>query len=75
VKEAIMTAAEKWVAEGEARGIAKGKAELLRKLLTLKFGELSEEAQQTLARASEIQLDRWTERILSAETLDAVIRS
>jgi hypothetical protein len=77
VKDAMTTMAERWQAEGEARGLAKGKAEgkaeLLRKLLTLKFGELSDDAQQRLARASEIQLDRLTERLLAADTLDAVL--
>ncbi|HYP98534.1 MAG TPA: DUF4351 domain-containing protein [Polyangiaceae bacterium] len=77
-----MTAAERWQAEGEARGIAKGraegkaegKAELLQRLLTLKFGALPEDARHRLAHASEIQLDRWSEQILTADTLDAVIQ-
>jgi predicted transposase/invertase (TIGR01784 family) len=97
VKEALMTLAEKWKAEGEAKGKAEGeakgkaegeakgkaegeakgkaegKAETLRKLLTLKFGELSEAAASRIASASEAELDRWVERVLSADTLNAVI--
>ncbi|HKY41324.1 MAG TPA: Rpn family recombination-promoting nuclease/putative transposase [Polyangiaceae bacterium] len=72
-KDALMTLAEKWIAEGEARGKAEGKAETLRKLLILKFGELSETASRRLAVASEPDLDRWIERVLSAETLDDVM--
>jgi hypothetical protein len=69
VKEALMTLAEKWMAEGEARG----KAEVLRKLLALKFGELPEVAQLRIARATEADLDRWAARVLSTETLAGVI--
>jgi predicted transposase/invertase (TIGR01784 family) len=68
-KEPIMTLAEKWKAEGEA----KGKAETLRKLLTLKFGNLSEAAVQSIANVSEVELDRWLERVLTADSLDAVV--
>jgi predicted transposase/invertase (TIGR01784 family) len=82
VKDAQMTTiAEKWTAEGraegEARGRAEGKAEgkadTLRKLLTLRFGELSEPTQLRIAGASEAELDRWVERVLTADTLDAVL--
>ena len=79
VKEAIMTLAERWQAEGEARGLlkgkAEGKAEVLRKLLTLKFGELPAAALQLLSQADETQLERFIERLLTAETLDAVLLS
>jgi len=81
VKEALMTLAEKWKAEcearGEARGEAKGKIEgkieTLRKQLTLKFGELPEAAALRLASASEAELDLWVERVLTADTLDALL--
>jgi hypothetical protein len=79
VKEAIMTLAERWQAEGEARGIAKGKAEgkaeMLSRLLLLKFGHLPDDAQQRLGQAAEAQLDLWTERLLTAETLADVMVS
>jgi hypothetical protein len=64
-----MTLAEKWFTQGEA----KGKAESLRKLLTLKFGELPQAIAQRLATASEPELDLFIERVLSAATLDQVI--
>ena len=81
----MTTIAEKWEAEGEARGRAQGKAEgkaegraqgkaeTLRKLLTLRFGELSEASELRIASASEEELDRWVERVLTADTLNAVI--
>lgn len=77
LKEAIMTLAEKWKTEGEAKGRAEGEArgrtETLRKQLTLKFGELSEPAAHRLATATDAELDRWIERVLVADTLDAVL--
>jgi predicted transposase/invertase (TIGR01784 family) len=78
VKDAQMTTlAEKWTAEGKAEGRAEGKAEgkaeTLRKLLTLRFGELTEATELRLAGASEAELDCWVERVLTAETLDAVV--
>jgi Fic family protein len=72
-KDALMTLAEKWIAEGEARGEARGKAETLRKQLTLKFGELSAATLSRLATASEAEIDRFIERILTASTLDEVL--
>lgn len=61
---------------GEARGRIAGKADLLRKLLTMRFGELSESSGLRIASASEAELERWAERVLSAdadETVDAVL--
>jgi flagellar biosynthesis/type III secretory pathway protein FliH len=60
-------------AEGEARGRAEGKADTLRKLLTLRFGELSEATELRLAHASESELDRWVERVLTANSLGDAI--
>jgi flagellar biosynthesis/type III secretory pathway protein FliH len=80
-KEAIMTLAEKWFtegraegkAEGRAEGKAEGKAESLRKLLTLKFGDVPQPVLHRLANASEAELDRFTERLLSAATIDEAL--
>lgn len=65
-------------AEGEARGRAegeaRGRAELLLKLLQLKFGALSDAAIARVRAASTDELDRWGERVLTAEALDDVWR-
>lgn len=76
----MTTIAEKWIADaeakgravGEARGRIAGKADLLRKQLTLRFGELSESSDLRIASASEGELERWAERVLTANTVDAV---
>jgi len=73
VKEALMTLAEKWMADGEAKGKAEGKAEALRKLLTLKFGPLPEATASRLATATQTDVDRWLELVLTADTLPAVL--
>ena len=59
-------------AEGKAEARAEARVELLRELLALKFGELPPQAAQRLVSASEAELRRWSERVLSAESLDAV---
>jgi hypothetical protein len=69
----MMTLAEKWKAEGHAKGKVEGKAETLRKLLTLKFGKPPQAAAHRIANGSEVDLDRWLERVLSADSLDAVV--
>lgn len=58
--------------EGRAEGQVKGQAKTLGKQLQLKFGQLPDAISQKLQQASEAELDLWTERILFAESLDAV---
>ena len=76
-KEELMTLAEKWMAEGEAKGKAegeaKGKAELLHKLASLKFGPLPEGIAERFERATIAELDTWAERVLTAPTLEAML--
>jgi hypothetical protein len=79
-KEAIMTLAEQLEDRGEQRGLAKGRVEgrvegarsVLLKLLALKFTAVNPEFDERIASASEADLQQWTERILSASSLDEV---
>ena len=41
--------------------------------MTLRFGALSEATEGRIAAASEVELDRWVERVLTADTLQSVI--
>jgi hypothetical protein len=59
-------------AECEAKDVLKGRAELLKKLLTLKYGPLSRDVEDRLAKASLGELDLWTERILTANQIQDV---
>jgi hypothetical protein len=53
-------------AEGEAKGRAEGEARVLIKLLTLKFGALSDAVKDRVQTARVEELELWTERVLSA---------
>jgi len=46
---------------------------MLRKQITLKFGELPEWADQRLVEATDEQLDEWVMQILSADSLEALL--
>ena len=51
---------------------AEGRVETLMRLLTLKFGALPEGAQARLRAASADQLATWTDRVLTATTLEEI---
>jgi hypothetical protein len=60
-------------AEGEVRGEARGRAEMLLKLLTLRFAPPSDAVVARVRGASIDELERWTERVLSAASIDDVL--
>lgn len=55
-----------------AEGFAEGKAELLERLLTRRFGAVPAWAVERLRNATAAQLDSWAERLLDVATLDEV---
>jgi hypothetical protein len=63
--------------EGEQKGQQKGQHQgiegTLRKLITLKFGELPAWADERLTQASDAQLDVWVARILTADSLEGLL--
>jgi predicted outer membrane protein len=65
--------AKRYLSQGRAEGEAKGRAELLLKLLTLRFGPLPEAAQVRVQTATGEELELFAERVLSAQTLDQVL--
>ena len=73
-EEIAMTSAERLKAEGRAEGKLGGQAELLLKQLSFRFGELSNDVQTRVATASLEQLAVYAERVLSAPSLDDVLR-
>lgn len=68
----VMTLAQQWFQEGEAKGRAEGEAKVLIRQLTLKFGELAEPYRDRLASANVSELDAWAERVLFATSLAQV---
>lgn len=80
MSEVIMTGAEKLRQQGReqgreqglAQGRETGRRELLRKLLALKFGPLPAAAEARIDGADIPELDRFSERVLTASSLDGV---
>jgi hypothetical protein len=67
-----LSVAEQLKAEGEAEGEVKMARELLETVLTARFGTLSTEIRQALARADVEALKGWHRIAISAPTLDDV---
>ena len=55
------------------RYVAEGRAEVVLRLLTLRFGALAEEIQLRIRGAQDAQWDAMVERLLTAQTLEAVL--
>ncbi len=60
-------------AEARAEGEAHGRAALLLKQLTLRFGPPSQETRARVEAATIEQLDVWAERVLTQGSLDGVL--
>jgi hypothetical protein len=59
-------------AAGRAEGRREGEAEMLLRLLRVRFGPLPAEVTTRVTTADPETLLRWSERVLSAPTLEAV---
>ena len=59
--------------EGQTEGLAKGKAELLERQLTRRFGRLSKDVRARLAQATAEELGSFAEAVLDANSLDDVL--
>lgn len=71
--ETAMTIAEDLIQEGRVEGRLQGRAEMLLKLLRLRFGAVPESATERIARADADTLDRWAERVLTAASVEDVL--
>jgi hypothetical protein len=60
--------------KGVAQGIQQGEAQVLRRLLARRFGPLPEWAEERLTQADLAQLEAWADRVLDADTLEAVFQ-
>jgi len=65
--------ARRYIALGKSEGIAEGKAALIARLLTRRFGPLPPGVHDRLATASIDELDAIGERVLTAATLQAAM--
>ncbi|NLJ12443.1 MAG: hypothetical protein GX373_05480, partial [Gammaproteobacteria bacterium] len=71
-RQGIQKGLEQGLEKGVEQGIGQGRAATLYKLLQLKFNQQAQEYEQRLFQASDAELDLWTERVLFAETIEAV---
>jgi hypothetical protein len=73
----VSTLAEKWIEEGEKKGIEKGRQEayreLVRRQIELKFGALDSVTIGRLESADEAALACYIERVLTATSVDGVL--
>lgn len=69
-EEIYMTTADMLRAEGQARG----RAEALLQLLDLRFGPVPDDTATRIQSASVDRIEIWTARVLTAATLDDVLR-
>jgi predicted transposase YdaD len=67
-----MTIAEELMQKGRQEGRQEGRSSLLERQLTLKFGEIQAEHLQRLSTATAEQLVAYAERILTADSIEAV---
>ena len=58
--------------EGMRQGVRAGEANLLLRQLRRRFGELPDWVQPRLQQAPSEQLERWGERLLEVDTLEAL---
>jgi predicted transposase YdaD len=61
--------------EGRLQGRQEGELRVLKKLLERRFGTLTTSLQEQLNNATEADLDRWTEVVLSARTVDDIFNT
>jgi hypothetical protein len=59
--------------QGRELGNAEGVARTITRLLTLKFGALSTDVQARIQTATPEQLERWTDRVLVANSPEDVL--
>jgi hypothetical protein len=65
--------AKRYVAQGRAEGALEGRAALVLRLLTRRFGALPPDAAERLGAASIDELDAIGERLLTAQSLDEAL--
>lgn len=72
IEQGIERGMEQGVERGIRHGVGRGRSATIAKLLRLKFGEVAQQWLEQLDNATDEQLDLWTERILFADSIEAV---
>jgi hypothetical protein len=74
LKRTLTDRFDAWAREHERKGIVQGEALLLQRQLARRFGPLPSAVVAQLGSATAEQLERWSDRVLDAATLDEVLR-
>lgn len=72
LKQGLEQGREQGLEQGLEQGALSGQRLVLKRLLTRRFGELSDAVLQRLEQANSDQLECWADRLLDAATLDEV---
>ncbi|MEY4208634.1 MAG: hypothetical protein RLZZ20_1786, partial [Pseudomonadota bacterium] len=73
IEEGMQKGMQQGMQKGMQQGRLDGKAQLFRRLLLARFGDLPSWANDRLSGADEHTLDAWTEAVLTAQSLDALL--
>ena len=73
-EEGLEKGMEKGLEQGIKKGIRQGEAQMLLRQMTSRFGVLPQSAHAQVESADADSLLRWSERVLTASTLDEVFR-
>ena len=79
ISERVESWTQQWLQQGKLEGKREGKleaeADMLRRLLTRRFGPLPPEVQAQINAASEQQIEAWFDRSVDASDLAQVFSS
>ena len=69
----MQTFIDKYIAQGVEQGVQQGEAAVLLRLIERKFGPPSAPVRKRIVEADAETLLTWSERILTADTIEAVL--
>lgn len=72
IEKGIEQGREEGMQQGMQKGLGKGRQQTLLKLLQLKFQKVDESVQRRVETATDAELELWIERILFADSLEAL---
>jgi len=72
-EQGIQQGIQQGVQQGIQQGVQSGFSEMVLRLLNKKFGPISPEVESRIKQADRDQLLLWSERILSAESVEEVL--
>jgi flagellar biosynthesis/type III secretory pathway protein FliH len=73
-KEEIVSIADQFIEEGRNEGLREGRQQMLLEILRDRFGALRQEVVERIEAADVARLHAWSRRLLTAPTLDDVLR-